>query len=245
MSQKEMEELFKTYGNNNSTPSATHSSTSGSGNMYEAQAIPLSPLPPPTPEPMPTPIIQLQSNAKATLNQEHGSGSFFGNKNGATESETHSHPKVIISNIRYTSLNNETFDSPKSPSPPQKMLESTASFQHQSQNEADLIDDIDKWTIHSNMRDDSQNDNNADFSRVRHFNSSLNHFSELLRKLPWLDIICISVTIIGLLYVILNFDRVTDALFAVLLPILTHLSVILTLLGVGYVIYRMIRRRFR
>lgn len=66
-----------------------------------------------------------------------------------------------------------------------------------------------------------------------------------LRDLPWLDIICIAVTVIGLLAIILNFDTITASIFSFLLPIISNLFALLLVVGILAGAIWIITSRFR
>lgn len=54
----------------------------------------------------------------------------------------------------------------------------------------------------------------------------------VVRGWPWLDIIFITITIVMIVGVIANFERVTTALFYLLLPLLSDIFVLLFIIGV-------------
>lgn len=54
----------------------------------------------------------------------------------------------------------------------------------------------------------------------------------VVRGLPWIDIIFITITIAMIVGVIVNFERVTTALFYLLLPLLSDIFVLLFIIGV-------------
>ena len=55
---------------------------------------------------------------------------------------------------------------------------------------------------------------------------------DVIRGWPWIDIIFITITIVMIVGVIVNFERVTTALFYILLPLLSDILVILFIIGV-------------
>lgn len=54
----------------------------------------------------------------------------------------------------------------------------------------------------------------------------------VVRGWPWLDIIFITITIVMIVGVLANFERVTTALFYILLPLLSDIFVLLFIIGV-------------
>lgn len=63
-----------------------------------------------------------------------------------------------------------------------------------------------------------------------------------MRYWPWVDIICIAITVIMVICVLVNFEEVTTALFCTLLPLLSNLVVLLLVVGViAFAIWRIAR----
>ena len=67
----------------------------------------------------------------------------------------------------------------------------------------------------------------------------------VVRGWPWLDIIFITITIVMIVAVIANFERVTTALFYLLLPLLSDIFVLLFIIGVIVCEIRWFTRRPR
>lgn len=64
-----------------------------------------------------------------------------------------------------------------------------------------------------------------------------------MRYWPWVDIICIAITVIMVICVAANFEEVTTALFRAMLPLLSNLVVLLLVVGViAFAIWRIARR---
>ena len=72
-----------------------------------------------------------------------------------------------------------------------------------------------------------------------------NNIFKRLKYISWVDVVCISITVIMILIVIFNFDVITTKIFYFLLPILKSLFLIFLVVGVIMIIVWWFRRNHR
>ena len=232
MSQKEMEELFGTFGSDE--PANGAPAPSPVQPQEPPPFVPFSPLPPPSSVPLPAPA----SSSQGQTAPAQGNGS-------SAEPARSDRPRVVISNIRRVT---PAPPEPAHPAPAPTVQPAAEPPVPAPQTRRDDRDSIEEWTIRGGSSGTGQSagtGNSTAAPQRRRFNAPrLRQVLERLGTLPWLDIICIGLTVAAVLYVAFNFEAVTDSIFAVLLPLLTHLTVILIVIAALYLIYRRIRRRF-
>lgn len=68
---------------------------------------------------------------------------------------------------------------------------------------------------------------------------------EGVRYWPWVDIVCIAITVIMVIGVLANFEKVTTAIFYALLPLLSNLVILLLVVGLIVFVFAWISWRWR
>jgi len=66
-----------------------------------------------------------------------------------------------------------------------------------------------------------------------------------LRDWPWVDIVFVSITVLMIIGVAVNFEKVTTAIFNMLLPLLCNIVILLVVVGLIVAFIWWITRNFR